>query len=145
MNDTSSKIKRTPYGIVNGVPVYCRDEYVFKSRHRGPIEDDADLLIYAEKVTSGWQSGGWTHRFVNYYLSDYALSEPYASLTLDEFRRLKEIQELAKEAEKATEMEHRWRCVKTLYWADNSVEEVWEDRYGNRKTVQSVGPHGDSF
>lgn len=37
------------YGWVNGEPVFNRDEFVFKARHRGAIEDDAELLAFAEK------------------------------------------------------------------------------------------------
>ena len=144
METNSRIIKRLPFGYVNGHPAFSRDEFIFLSRSFGPIEDDAYLVKYAEKVTSGWQSGGWTHRFADFYLSDYAMSEPYASLTNDEFRRLEEIQKLVRETEEAAEKDHQWKHMDTLYWADNSIEEVWEDRFGNRKTVQVAGPCGDT-
>lgn len=70
------------YGYVNGKPVFSRDEFIYESRRRGPIEDDAELIAFAEKATSGWHSAGWRHSFISFYLSDYALSEPFASLTL---------------------------------------------------------------
>lgn len=72
------------YGYVNGKPVFSRDEFIFEYRKRGPIEDDAELIAFAEKATSGWHSAGWSHSFISFYLSDYALSEPFASLTLPE-------------------------------------------------------------
>ena len=80
------------YGYVNGKPIFSRDEFIYESRRRGPIEDDAELIAFAEKATSGWHSAGWSHSFIDFYLSDYALSEPFASLTLSEFGRLKELQ-----------------------------------------------------
>lgn len=70
------------YGYVNGKPVFSRDEFIFEHRKRGPIEDDAELIAFAEKATSGWHNAGWSHSFISFYLSDYALSEPLASLTL---------------------------------------------------------------
>ena len=42
------------YGYVNGKPVFSRDEFIFEHRKRGPIEDDAELIAFAEKATSGW-------------------------------------------------------------------------------------------
>ncbi len=86
------------YGYVNGKPVFSRDEFIFEHRKRGPIEDDAELIAFAEKATSGWHNAGWSHSFISFYLSDYALSEPFASLTLSEFGRLKELQQEAREA-----------------------------------------------
>ena len=89
------------YGYVNGKPVFSRDEFIFEHRKRGPIEDDAELIAFAEKATSGWHNAGWSHSFISFYLSDYALSEPFASLTLSEFGRLKELQQEAREAAKS--------------------------------------------
>lgn len=91
------------YGYVNGKPTYSRDEFIFTVRGFGPIENDADLLAFAEKVTSRWYNAGWHQTFAAYYLSDYALSEPGRSLTVKEFNRLKELQQAAREAEKAAD------------------------------------------
>lgn len=132
------------YGYVNGKPTYSRDEFIFECRHFGPIETDEELLAYAEKVTSKWYSAGWHQSFVGFYLSDYALAEPYRSLTLKEFNRLKELQAEARAEAKRIEDAKQWRLVDTLYWADNSVEEIFEDKDGNRKTVMVTGPHGDA-
>ena len=44
------------YGYVNGKPVFSRDEFIYESRRRGPIEDDAELIAFAEKATSGWHT-----------------------------------------------------------------------------------------
>ena len=131
------------YGYVNGKPTYSRDEFIFAKRGRGPIEDDADLLAFAEKVTSGWYSAGWRMKFTDFYLSDYALSEPVASLTRKEFNRLRELQQQARAAEKAADEAREWRHTDTIYYADNSVEEIWTDKDGNEKRVMTVGPHGD--
>lgn len=132
------------YGYVNGVPVYSRDEYIFTKRHRGPIEDDAELVAYAEKVTGHWYNAGWRQTFETFYLSDYALSEPINSLTLEEFARLKELQRQARDAAKAADDAREWRLHDTIHWADNSVEEIWIDKDGNTKKVMTVGPHGDA-
>lgn len=132
------------YGYVNGKPVFSRDEFIFEHRKRGPIEDDAELIAFAEKATSGWHNAGWHQTFATYYLSDYALSEPFASLTLSEFRRLKELQQEAREAAKAADDARCWRLKETINWADNSVEEIYEDKDGNTKHVTVVGPHGDA-
>lgn len=131
------------YGTVNGVPVYSRNEYVFKSRGFGPITTDAELLAYAQKVTHGWLEAGWNRTFTTYYLGDYALDEPYASLTKKEYERLKELQKEAKAQKKREEAERKWHMVGTYGYADNSVEEVWEDKDGIRRTVMITAPNGD--
>lgn len=132
------------YGYVNGKPVFSRDEFIYESRRRGPIEDDAELIAFAEKATSGWHSAGWSHSFIDFYLSDYALSEPFASLTLSEFGRLKELQQEAREAAKAADDARCWQLKETINWADNSVEEICEDKDGNIKRITVIGPHGDA-
>jgi hypothetical protein len=85
------------YGYVNGKAVYSRDEFIFTSRGFEEIISDAELLKFAEKVTYGWQDSGHKQSFAGFYLSDYALSEPYRSLTKKEFARLKELQKQARE------------------------------------------------
>lgn len=132
------------YGYVNGNPVYSHEEFIFAKRGFGPIETDAELMAYAEKVTSGWSDAGWKRMFIGYYLSDYALAEPYASLTHAEFQRLKEMQKEARAAAQAADEARAWKLVETVNWADNSVEEVYEDKDGARKNVMVVGPHGDA-
>lgn len=132
------------YGYVNGKPVYSRDEYIFASRRFGAIETDAELMAYAEKVTSGWQSAGHKQKFTHFYLSDYALNEPYCSLTKKEFARLKELQAEAKAEWQRIENEKHWKLIETVHYADNSIEEVYEDKDGNRKYEMVVAPHGDA-
>lgn len=132
------------YGYVNGKPTYSRDEHIYVCRGFGAIESDTDLMAYAEKATHGWYNAGWKRNFTDYYLSDYACSEPYRSLTSKEFTRLKELQCKAREELKRAEIEKCWKLIETTCWADNSVEEVYEDKDGNRKTVIVVAPHGDA-
>lgn len=132
------------YGYVNGEPVYSREEFVYRVRRFGPIKSDAELLAFAKKRTSDWCSSGQKQKFEGFYLSDYALSEPRRSLTDDEFNRLKELQKQARVEAKKRDDARRWRYIKTSYYADNSVEEIWEDKDGNRKTVTVIGPHGDA-
>ena len=46
------------YGYVDGKAVYSRDEFIFEQRGFVAIQNDTDLLAYAEKVTYGWQNAG---------------------------------------------------------------------------------------
>lgn len=131
------------YGWINGVPFFDRDEFVFKARRHGAFEDDAELLAFAEKVTGHWCDEGQKLPFKNFYLSDYALSQPRASLTLKEFGRLKELQQQARNAAKAADDAHEWKLRDTFFYADNSVEEIWNDKNGIEKRVMVLYPHGD--
>ena len=70
------------FGYGDGQPTYSRDEFIYKKRRRGPITDDAELVAFAEKVTSGWYNAEWHQTFTTYYLGDYALSEPLDSMTI---------------------------------------------------------------
>lgn len=130
------------YGYVNGEAVYGRDEFIYKRRRMGPITDDDELVAFAEK-RCGWQVAGHKQSFIGYYLSDYALAEPYASLTRSEFKRLKELQTIAREKRAAEEAAKEWKLEGTYCYADNSVEEVWINKYGEKKIVVTVWPHGD--
>ena len=131
------------YGYVNGKPVGSRDEFIFESRHRGPIESDEELLEFARKVTHNWLSAGWCRTFIGFYLSDYALAEPYCSLTKTEFNRLKELQAKAQAEAKAAEEAKGWKLARRDCYADNSVEETYVSKDGETKTVMVVAPHGD--
>lgn len=136
-------MEKRVFGYVNGKAVYSPDEFVFEARHFGPIQTDEELMAYAKKVTHNWYNAGWHRTFETFYLSDYALSEPYASLTKAEFNRLVELQKAAKAAAKAKEDARCWQYVTTVYYADNSEEELWRDKDGVEKWVMTVGPHGD--
>ena len=131
------------YGYVNGQPVYSRDEFVYKCRGFGEIKTDEKLISYAEKVTGHWQNAGWHRTFTTFPLIEYALDEPYRSLTKAEFSRLKELQAAAIAEEERIEAEKEWRLIGRYGYADNSVEEVYENKHGERKTVLAVYPHGD--
>lgn len=132
------------YGYVDGRPVYSRDEFVCAARGFGPITKDSELFSFAEKVTGFWSHAGWRQNFEDYYLSDYAMAEPYRSLTKTEFERLRYLQAIKKENVKRCEESRLWKLVDTICYADNSTEEIYEDKDGNRKTVLAVGPHGDA-
>ena len=131
------------YGFVDGRPTFSRDEFVYAHRRRGPITDDAELIAFAEKVTSGWQNAGWHRTFTTYYLGDYVLDEPLHSMTFTEYERLKELQQKAIAEAKAADDARCWRLKETIHYADNSVEEVYEDKDGKLKRVMTVYPHGD--
>ena len=132
------------YGTVGSHIVFSRNEFVYRHRGFGPIETDEELLKYAEKVTGGWYNAGWHRTFTTYWLGDYALDHPYYDLTSKEYARLKELQKEAQAAEKAADDAREWRKVDRICYADNSEEEIWEDKDGIRKTVMVVGPHGDA-
>lgn len=138
------KMKRSPWGYVNGRPVYSRDEYVYARRGFGAIENDEELIAFAKKASHDWYNAGWHRTFTTYCLSDYALDEPKQSLTVSEYRRLKGLQKEAKAAERAADEARCWKLVDTMYFADNSVEEIWEDKDGVRERRMVVGPHGDA-
>ena len=135
------------YGTVDGKDVYSRDEYIFAARGFGAIENspkgDTFLLKYAKEVTSNWYESGWHRTFETYYLGNYCLDEPMASLTTIEYARLKELQREARKKAAREEAAKEWKYEHTVYYADNSEEEVWVNKYGERKTVMTVAPHGD--
>lgn len=132
------------YGFVNGIACTSEEEFKYKARNHGAFESDEELIAFAEKASSNWYNAGWHHTFTTFYLSDYSLSEPRKSLTRAEFARLQELQQAARAAEKAADDAREWKLVETNGYADNSVEEVWEDKNGVRKTVTVVYPHGDA-
>ena len=41
------------------------------------------------------------------------------------------------------EIEPEWRKVNEVHYADNSVEEIQQDKYGNRRTRLTTAPSGD--
>lgn len=136
------------YGYVDGEPVYSNEEFRYRSRGFGAIEQtprgDRFLFKFAKLVTSDWYDAGHHHTFESFYLSDYALSQPFASLTKAEFNRLKELQAEAQAELKRKEDEKEWKYDHTVYYADNSEEEVWINKYGETKQVMTVAPHGDA-
>ena len=132
------------YGYVNGQAVYSAEEFRYKARGFGAITNDEELLAYAQKRTSNWYYAGHHHTFESFYLSDYALSEPYASLTRAEFERLKELQKQVREEAKRADEAREWKLVQRICWADNSIEEIYQDKDGNRKSEMVCQPHGDA-
>ena len=138
------KMGGSPWGYVNGRPVYSRDEYVYARRGFGTIDTDEELIAFAKKASHDWYNAGRQYTFATYYLSDYALDEPNRSLTEAEYKRLRELQQEARAEAKAADEARCWELVDTMCFADNSVEEIWEDRDGVRERRMVVGPHGDA-
>ena len=128
---------------LNGKMYETRDEFVYAWRGFGKLETDEELLAYAEKVTGGFSQHGWKRGFLGYYISDYACDSLVERLTKDERLRLVELQKKMRAEWKAADEAREWKLVDTLYWADNSIEEIWEDKDGIRKTVTVCHPHGD--
>lgn len=137
------KMSNKAYGYVNGKPVYSRDEFIYVKRGFCELKSDDELLAYATRVSCGWSNAGHKRTFTSFYLGDYALDEPMASLTGTEYGRLKKLQSEARERLNEEEKQKDWKRVETYYYADNSVEDVYENKYGERKTVMNVYPHGD--
>ena len=132
------------WGYINGKAVYSRDEFIFERRGFGEITEDADIIAYAEKVTYGWSDAGHHHTFGTYYLGTYCLDHPMCDMTTKEYERLKELQKIERNRLEAEDEAKEWKFVKTIYWADNSIEEIWINKFGEKKTVQVVGAHGDA-
>lgn len=43
------------------------------------------------------------------------------------------------------EVKPQWKVVNTIHFADNSIEEVQENKYGEQRTVMVKSPSGDLF
>lgn len=137
------------YGRYNGIACKTKEEFVYRKREKdlgyyGPITDDKALMDFCEKVSGHWQNAGWPRDWPFVFISDYVCSEPKASLTNEEFNRIKELQKIALAGHKAKEDAREWKLVDKCCYADNSVEETWKDKDGARKVVMTVGPHGDA-
>lgn len=143
MTKEFNKDSRSVYGYVNGAAVYSRDEFIFGVRKFGPITNDEDLIKFAKKVSWNWHYAGHCQEFKDFYLSEYAMAEPYNSLTLTEFARLKELQKIERKKYEEAEAARDWKLEHTYFYADNSIQEVYVDKDGNRKTEMVEGPHGD--
>ena len=131
------------YGYVNGEAVYSRDEWIFKCRGFGAIEDDNELIRFVLSRPFN-RSYGRYKTLETIYISSYCLDEPVCSLTNSEIDRLKYLQAKAEEARRDWDESLNWKFLHRIYWADNSVEEVWINGLGEKKTVMTVGAHGDA-
>ena len=135
---------------VGDKPVYNRNDLVYASRKRGAITTDAELMEFCEKVTCGWTDLGKKRGFLHFYLNDSEIAQPRRSLTDEEFKRIKEIQNAAREEEKRKEDARQWKKIQTIHLEDDSVKVVYEDKDGNRKTVFNLCPkskrrYGDGY
>ncbi|MEI3579668.1 MAG: hypothetical protein V8Q30_06695 [Acutalibacteraceae bacterium] len=133
------------YGYVNGKPTYSRDEFIFTVRSFGPIENDADLLAFAEKVTSRWYNAGWHQTFTTYYLSDYALSEP--GLQPDR-EGVQQAEGAPAGGSRSREGSGRRPRVETssddLLGRQQRRGNLRSTRTVTTKSIMTVGPHGDA-
>lgn len=126
----------------NGLTV--EEKHVLELNHRDHIiTNDEELIEFARKASHDWYDSGWHKTFTTFYLSDYALSEPRRSLTKGEFNRLVELQKKAQKVIEDAEKERGWKLLRTECFADNSKEEVYQDKDGNIKRVMTVFPNGD--
>lgn len=125
------------YGVVNGKECFSRDEFIFEKRGFEEITSDTELLKYAEKVTSNWQKDGHKHSFIGFYLGDYALDEPKASLTDSEYKRLKALQEQKKYEWEEEQAKYKWENFEGRDLTESEVRmfldrrvKMEEDRWG---------------
>lgn len=116
------------YGYVNGKPVYSRDEFIYTKRGFEEIESDTELINYAKKVTYDWSDAGHKRSFTSFYISDYALSEPYVSLTIREFKRLKELQKIAIDEYKAEQAKYNYENFEGRQMTESEVR-MFLDRH----------------
>jgi len=133
--------------------IYCRngeqiafdskDDYVKFVRGFDHFDSMEAMVAYVEEKTHFYHAG-WRRTFLDYYISDYCLDPIYDHLTKDEVKQLRAYQKQLQAEAKAADEAREWKLVDKFYWADNSVEEVYEDKDGKRKTVMVVGPHGDA-
>ena len=130
-------------GYVNGKPCYSEEEFHYEARHHGAFSNDEEMLSFIRKLHSNSPVCHMPLDWV-YYISDYCLEEPKKSLTRKEFNRLLYLWEIAREARKEFDESLNWRYVHSIYWADNSVEELWVNGLGETKTVMTTHPHGDA-
>lgn len=127
------------YGYYNSKPCYSEQEYKYSCRRHGAFHDDAEMIAFIKKLPAN----GLKRPIEKCYFSDYCLEEPRKSLTTAEFNRLLYLQQKAVEANEEFEESLNWKYVHTVYWADNSEEELWMNGLGEEKWVVSVHPHGD--
>lgn len=123
------------YGYVNGKAVYSRDEYIFTKRGFETIETDAELIKYAEKVTHNWYSAGHSRTFISYHLGDYALDEPQASLTKEEYKRLKELQEIAIEKYREEQAKYNYENYEGRQLTESEIR-MFLDRHIQKVAAQ---------
>lgn len=133
----------TVYGYVNGNPYYDEKSFVIASRHGVEINTDDELIEFAKRITCNWYKDGTHHSFEGFYLGNYCLDEPKASLTREEYSRLKELQKAAIDEYKRKEEAKCWKLVERYYYADNSIEAVYISKDGEEKTVLERYPCGD--
>ena len=82
------------YGITHVIDTKECDEKVYRFRGFGAIEDDRELLEWAEKVSNNWFDAGWHHTFISFYLGGYEFEQNF---TYKELVRLHELQDIQRE------------------------------------------------
>lgn len=141
MKKDEFKMKKEVYGYVNSKAVYSEKEFVHALRGFEEFNSDAELMAYAQKVTGNFNDAGWSRKFTGYYLDNRDLAR---YLTKNELLKLKELQKQARKELEEAEAKKEWKLIRTLGFADNSVEEEWQDKDGNIKYIMTVSPHGDA-
>lgn len=119
------------------------DEFVIHNRGFKSFDSDDQMVEWLESH-GAFHSAGWSRNFLDFYISDYSLDRIYDFLTRAEVQHLREVQQRKRNEAKERDRARDWKLKETLHWADNSTEEVWEDKDGIRKTVTVVQPHGDA-
>ena len=122
------------YGYVNGHAVNSRDDFICKSRRFNEIISDDELIKFAEKVTGHWYNAGHRRTFISYYLGDYALDEPQASLTKKEYGRLKELQKAAIAEYKVEQAKYKYELYEDRQMTESEVRMFLDHRVENTKS-----------
>lgn len=120
-----------------------QDEFVIHSRGFEQFESDDQMIAWLEE-NGAFSYAGHRRSFLDFYISDYSMDPIYGYLTKAEVKHLREVQKQKQAENDAAEAAREWKKVETCHYADNSVEEIWEDKDGNRKTIMTVSPHGDA-
>lgn len=127
----------------NGETFRFKDQNALVIWKRGfeSFESDEALIAYCE-ANYLFSSFGRPTSFENADLSPH-WSDLVSHLTCPEIKRLKELQSALRKEKAEKEAKKNWKRVDTLYFMDNSIEEIWEDNKGNHKRIMATAPHGD--
>jgi hypothetical protein len=101
------------------------------------VKPSLSALYLGSRDRNGTVSGGALYQ-VNQRIWSHKLTAEQHVALIDLLRRY------GKFVHYLTEIEPQWEVVQTIPYMDNSVEEVQQDKRGNRRRVTAVAPHGDA-
>lgn len=120
-----------------------RDEYLLMERNYNP-SSVAKLIKFIQNKGAFYDAG---HRRP---LTRVCTKSPYEFfhgkdlVTRTEYEKImKLIARYQRFRNYVEEIAPEWRTIDTIYWADNSIEDIQVNKYGERRKVTRVGPWGD--